>query len=120
MSQPSNRIRLGNMNDVADVAASRNRQRVAAAQANETDATWYNVSTEALAGRPGLLGRWTDILNAMEDFRSAYETGLRRKNLVPDGDVVSLVKTKRGWAVCVSPPYQGRSSNRPVDVDDVE
>lgn len=95
MASPLN---IRNLSDVASAAASRARQAAA-----KPDVQFVNISLDSLAHLPGLKSRFVDVLNAVEDFRAAYETALRKAGMVPEGHHVGFTKSKRGWLVVVGP-----------------
>jgi hypothetical protein len=89
--------------------AAANRQRTA-----KSDAKFINISEASLANSPGLKSRFIDVLNAMEDFRSAFETGARSAKMVPDGHSVTFTRGKFGWCIVIG---EARASSGGVSFD---
>jgi hypothetical protein len=109
-------VSLANMTDVPAAAASRQRQAAASTSARE--GRFINLNDAFFAGKPGLKARYTDILLAEEELRSAMETALRRAGAVAEGHGVYYGQGKYGKFIFVGPARRGRAAG--PDIDDVE
>lgn len=79
--------------------ASANRQRTA-----KSDAKFINISEASLSNSPGLRSRFVDVMNAIEDFRSAFEAGAAKAGMIPAGHTVTFTKGKFGWCIVIGEP----------------
>jgi hypothetical protein len=109
-------VSLANMTDVPAAAASRQRQ--AASTKADREGQFINLNDAFFAGKPGLKARYTDILLAEEELRSAMETALRRADAIPAGHAVHYGQGKYGKFIFVGPARRGRAAG--PDIDDVE